>query len=158
MYDYAPQAGLDEDKKHFWKDLDKIVRGMQLTTKLFIGGDVQGHIGSTKRDYDDVHGGFGFGDMNESRATLLEFVRGFGLVVANSSFRRRNSTWLHSAVRWLRLKMIFLLLKKANKSLCKDGKVIPSQNLATQHKHLVMNLEIKKNRKKRVVDDPPRIK
>ncbi|XP_019257896.1 PREDICTED: craniofacial development protein 2-like [Nicotiana attenuata] len=43
---YAPQAGLDEEvKRHFWEGLDKVVRGIPSTEKLFIGGDLNGHIG-----------------------------------------------------------------------------------------------------------------
>ncbi|XP_047256137.1 uncharacterized protein LOC124888893 [Capsicum annuum] len=36
---------------------------------------------------------------------------------------------------------------KGDRALCKDYKVIPSENLATQHKLLVMNLVIKKGKK-----------
>ncbi|KAG5585502.1 hypothetical protein H5410_045936 [Solanum commersonii] len=38
----------------------------------------------------------------------------------------------------------YLLLRKGDRGLCKDCKVIPSENLTTQHKLLVMDLEIKR--------------
>ncbi|XP_019261244.1 PREDICTED: uncharacterized protein LOC109239173 [Nicotiana attenuata] len=45
---YTPQAGLDEEiKKHFWEGLDEVVWGIPSTKKLFIGGDFNGHIGSS---------------------------------------------------------------------------------------------------------------
>lgn len=62
---YAPQAGLDKEvKKHFWEELDEVVRGIPHTNKLFLGGDFNGHIGTTSRGYDDVHGSFVFGNRN----------------------------------------------------------------------------------------------
>lgn len=46
---YVPQPGLDEEvKRHFWKDLDGIVRGIPHTEKLFIGRDFNGHIKMTR--------------------------------------------------------------------------------------------------------------
>lgn len=38
------------------------MRGTQPTYKLFIQGDFNGNIKITSMDYDDVHGGFDFGD------------------------------------------------------------------------------------------------
>lgn len=45
--------------------------------KFFVGGDFNGHIGSLARGYDDVHGGFGFDELNEGGASLLDFTRVF---------------------------------------------------------------------------------
>ncbi|XP_060212066.1 uncharacterized protein LOC132639642 [Lycium barbarum] len=84
---YAPQAGQDEEiKRRFWEDLDEVVWGFPHSEKLFLGGDFNGHIGSSARGYGDVHGGFGFGDRNERGTALLDFARAFNLVIANSSF------------------------------------------------------------------------
>jgi len=49
----------------FWEELDEVVRDIQCIEKLFLGGDFNGHIGTTFRGYDDVHDGFNFGDRNE---------------------------------------------------------------------------------------------
>ncbi|XP_070026291.1 uncharacterized protein [Nicotiana sylvestris] len=46
----------------------------------------------------------------------------------------------------------------SDKGLCTDCKVIPSENFMTQHRLLVMDLEIMRKRRKRVVFDIPRIK
>nr|XP_016449317.1 PREDICTED: uncharacterized protein LOC107774332 [Nicotiana tabacum] len=76
---YAPQEGLDQEvKKQFWKDLDEVVRSILHTEKLFIGGDFNGHIGASARGYDDVHGGFGFGEVQAKvetkKASYLKLV------------------------------------------------------------------------------------
>ncbi|PUZ66512.1 hypothetical protein GQ55_3G317100 [Panicum hallii var. hallii] len=63
---YAPQVGLSESSKsHFWEDLDSMVSTVPISEKLFIGGDLNGHVGATTVGYERVHGGFGYGSRNE---------------------------------------------------------------------------------------------
>ncbi|PUZ51218.1 hypothetical protein GQ55_6G163600 [Panicum hallii var. hallii] len=63
---YAPQVGLSESSKsQFWEDLDSIVSTVPISEKLFIGGDLNGHVGATNVGYERVHGGFGYGSRNE---------------------------------------------------------------------------------------------
>ncbi|XP_059279413.1 uncharacterized protein LOC132033452 [Lycium ferocissimum] len=156
---YVPQVGLDEEeKRRLWEDLDEVVGSIPPTEKLFVGGYFNGHIGSISRGYDGVHGGFGFGDRNGGGVSLLDFAKAFGLVVANSSFPKKEEhlVTFRSSVAVMRID--FWLLRKDDKGLCKDCKVISSENLTTQHKLLVMDLEIKRTKKTRVVDDRPRIR
>ncbi|XP_060182003.1 uncharacterized protein LOC132611615 [Lycium barbarum] len=88
---YAPQTGFsEEEKRHFWEDLDAMKGGIPSTEKQFIGGDFNGHIRSISGGYDDVHGGSGFGDRNGGGIALLDFTKAFGLVVANSSFSKKE--------------------------------------------------------------------
>ncbi|XP_055822746.1 uncharacterized protein LOC129891411 [Solanum dulcamara] len=156
---YAPQVGLDEEiKRHFWEDLDEVVVSIPHTEKLFIRGDFNGHIGSVSMGYDEVHGGFGFGCRNGGGASLLDFAKAFGLMVANLSFPKKEENLITFRSSRAVMQIDFLLLRKDDKSLCKDCKVIPSENLTTQHKVLVMDLEIRRKKKKRVMDDRPRIK
>ena len=62
---YAPQVGLDESaKRQFWEDLDGLIRAVPSSEKLFIGGDLNGHVGTTSADFEAVHEGFGYGDRN----------------------------------------------------------------------------------------------
>lgn len=51
-----------------------------------------------------------------------------------------------------------MLLRKGDRVLCKDCKFIPSENLSTQHRLLVLDLVINKARKKRSMEARPRIK
>ncbi|KAG5632730.1 hypothetical protein H5410_004447 [Solanum commersonii] len=115
------------------------VRGIPITEKIVIGGDFNGHIGATSNGFDDVHGGFGFGERNGGGSSLLEFAKAFELLVAN-------------------FEIDYLLLRKGDRGLVKDCKVIPSEDCTTQHKLLVMDLVIKRDRRKKIVADRPRIK
>ncbi|XP_075080826.1 uncharacterized protein LOC142166206 [Nicotiana tabacum] len=156
---YAPQAGLDEEvKRRFWEGLDEVVLGILPAEKLFIGGDFNGHIGSSAGGYGEVHGGFGFGDRNGGGTSLLDFARAFELVITNSSFSKREE---HLVTFWsivAKTQIDYLLFRRCDRGLCVDCKVIPSENLATQHRLLVMDVGIVIKRKKRFVRGQPRIR
>ncbi|KAG5581991.1 hypothetical protein H5410_052618 [Solanum commersonii] len=153
---YAPQVGLDEEaKKLFYEDLDKVVRGIPNTEKIFIGGDFNGHIGATSSGFDDVHGGFGVGERNGGGTSLLDFAKAFELVIANSCFSKKENHMVIFRSLVAKTQIDYLLLRKGDRALCKDCKVIPSENLTTPHKLLVMGLEIKRDRRKKLVSDRP---
>ncbi|KAF3676554.1 hypothetical protein FXO37_05267 [Capsicum annuum] len=138
--------------------LNEVVRGVPSIGKLFVRGYFNGHIGFSSGGYNDVHGGFNFGERNEGGASLLDFARVFGFWVANSSFPKKEEHLITFSSSVTKIQIDFLLLRKRDRTLCKYCKVIPSENLSTQHKRLVMDLVIKRDRKKRGMKDRPRIK
>ncbi|XP_019251356.1 PREDICTED: craniofacial development protein 2-like [Nicotiana attenuata] len=120
---YTPQVGLNQEvKKKFWDDLDEMVRSIPHTEKLFIGGDFNGHIGASSRGYDDVHGGYGFGDRKEGGNSLLEFAGAFDLVIANSSFPKREKHLVTFRNSMGKTQIDNLLCRKCDKGLCTDCK------------------------------------
>ncbi|KAG5571648.1 hypothetical protein H5410_061414 [Solanum commersonii] len=156
---YAPQVGLDEEaKKIFYEDLDEVVRGIPNTEKIVIGGDFNDHIRATSNGFDDVHGGFGFGERNGGGTSLLDFAKAFELVIANSCFPKKENHLVIFRSSVAKTQIDYFLLRKGDRGLFKDCKVIPSENLTTQHKFLVMDLEIKRARRKQIAFDRPRIK
>ncbi|XP_075095372.1 uncharacterized protein LOC142173656 [Nicotiana tabacum] len=113
---YASKVGLDQEvKKQFWEDLDEILRSIPHTEKLFIGGDFNGDIGASARGYDDVLGGFGFGDKNEGGTSLLNFARAFDLVIANSSFLKREEHLVTFRNSMDKTQIDYFLCKKCDK-------------------------------------------
>lgn len=137
---YAPQVGLgEEEKRRFCQVLDKVIRGVPSSEKIFIGGDFNGHIRHLPIGYDDVYEGFGLGDRNDEGSALLDFARAFGLVVVNSKFSKKEEHLVTFHSRITKTQMDFLLLKKGDRDLCKDCKVFSNENLMTQHRLLVMD-------------------
>ncbi|XP_070004187.1 uncharacterized protein LOC142163481 [Nicotiana tabacum] len=105
-----------------------------------------------------MHGGFGFGVRNEGGTSLLDFSKAFDLVLANSCFYKREDhlVTFRSKVAWTQID--YLLLRRGDRGLCTDCKVIPKECLSTQRRLLVMDLEVRRKRKKRVVYDQLKIK
>ncbi|XP_070007600.1 uncharacterized protein [Nicotiana sylvestris] len=156
---YAPQAGLDEEiKRRFWEGLDDIVRNIPHSERLFIGGDFNGHIGSSANGYTEVHGGFGFREQNGGGTSLLDFSKTFDLVNANSSFLKREEHLVTYQSSVAKTQIDYLLLRRCDRRLCEDCKVIPGKTLATQHRLLVMDIGIMIRRMKRSVRGRPRIR
>nr|XP_009784672.1 PREDICTED: craniofacial development protein 2-like [Nicotiana sylvestris] len=138
---YAPHAGLDEEvKRRFWEGLDEIVRQVPPAEKLFIGGDFNCHIGSKVGGYDEVHRGFGFGERNGGGTSLLDFAKAFGL----------------NAVA--KIQIDYLLIRRCDRGLYKDFKVIPGEILVTRHRLFVMDVGIVVKRRKMSARGRPRIR
>jgi hypothetical protein len=89
---YTSQIGLNESiKRQFWEQLDTLVSSVPISEKLFIGGDLNGHVGSTRVDFDGVHGGFGYGSRNQEGEGILNFALAYDLFVTNTLFRNKVS-------------------------------------------------------------------
>lgn len=148
---YAPYISLDEEvKTRFWEELDAFLGDMSITKKVFICGDFNGHNGATPSGFDNVHGGSGFGVKNRGGNSFLNFARAFELAIANSCFPKKNDHLITFDSAVAKTQIDYLLMRKADRGLCKDCKVIPSENLTTQHKLLVMDLENKRGGKKKL--------
>ena len=79
------RGGLDESSKHqFWKDLDEIVQDIPIKEKFFIGSDLNGHVGTSRYGFDSIHGGFSFGERNESGNSILDFTLSYDLILGNT--------------------------------------------------------------------------
>nr|XP_016489876.1 PREDICTED: craniofacial development protein 2-like [Nicotiana tabacum] len=129
---YAPQAELDEEvKMSFWADLDEMVWGTPYTEKVLIGGDFNGHIVATSGRYDVVRVGFGFGETEEE---------------PNSSFPKKREHLVTFRSSVAETQIDYVLCRKYNRGLCTNCKVIPSENLSTLHRLLVMEFEITRKR------------
>ncbi|XP_070040162.1 uncharacterized protein [Nicotiana tomentosiformis] len=154
---YAPHVGLDEEvKRRFWEGLNEIVRQVPPAEKLFIRGDFNGHIGLTVGGYGEVHGGFGFGERNGGGTSLLDFAKSFGLVIANSNFPKREGHLVTFQNVTAKTQIDYLLLRRCDRELFKDCKVIPGEILTTQHMLLVMDVGIMLKMRKRYARGRPR--
>nr|XP_009622436.1 uncharacterized protein LOC104113838 [Nicotiana tomentosiformis] len=125
---YAPQEGLDEEaKRRLWEGLDEIVHSTSPAGRLFIGGDFNGHIGSSSCGYGEVHGGFNFRVRNAGGALLLEFAKAFELVIANFSFSKREEHLVTFQSMVAKTQIDYFLLRMCDRGLCEDHKVIPGR-------------------------------
>ncbi|XP_016544163.2 uncharacterized protein LOC107844204 [Capsicum annuum] len=129
---YVPQVSLDGDvKESFWKALDEVLRSVPRSDMIVIAGDFNWHIGAIHGDYDDVYGGFSFGDRYSEGVALLDFARAFGLVFMNSSFSKKEDHLITIRSALAKTQIDFLLLRKGDRVLCKYYKLISSEQLLT---------------------------
>ncbi|VFQ58342.1 unnamed protein product [Cuscuta campestris] len=95
---------------------------------------------------------------NPAGVSLLEFARASDFVVANSCFPKRDDH-LATFVSGVGTTQIdYLFLRRCDRVLCKDAKVIPSENVTTQHKLLVMDVMIRWEKHRRALSGNTQIR
>ena len=73
----------------FWDSFIIVLSGIPKQESIFIGSDMNGHVGRDSDGYGGVHGGMGFGTSNAEGERILEFGDAVGMVVCNTFFKRR---------------------------------------------------------------------
>jgi hypothetical protein len=123
----------------FWEELDALVSSVPISEKLFIGGDLNGHVGSTRVGFDGVHGGFGYGSRNQEEEGILNFALAYDLIVANILFRKRVSHLVTFSSGQHCSQTDFILTRRGDMHDCLDCKVIPGECAIPQHKLVVVD-------------------
>jgi hypothetical protein len=98
-----------------------------ISEKLFIGEDFNGHIGFTRVCFDGVHGGFGYGSINQEGEDILNFVLAYDLSVTNTLFRKRVSHLVTFSSGQHCSQIDFILTKREDRHTYLDCKVIPGE-------------------------------
>jgi hypothetical protein len=123
---YAPQIGLNESvKMQFWEELNALVSTVPISEKLFIGGDLNGHVGSTRVGFNVVHGGFGYGSRNQEGEGILNFALAYDLIVANTLFKKSHLVTFSSGQHCSQIN--FILARREDRHAYLDCKVIPGE-------------------------------
>jgi hypothetical protein len=137
---YAPQVGLSDDvKRRFWEDLEDMVREVPSSEKLFIGDDLNGHVGTVRGGFESVHGGFGYGKHHQEGEDILNFAIAYDLMVANTFFRKKKSHLITFSSGQHSSQIDFVLTRKEERPSCMNCKVIPGECVVTQHTLLVVD-------------------
>jgi len=140
---YAPQIGHDESaKRQFWKDLDSVVRTVLSSEKLFIGGDLNGHVGTTRAGFEGIHGGFGYGSRNQEGEEVLEFAVTFDLMIANNFFRKRQSHLVTFSSGNTVVRLTLSSQEERIDEQCLNCKVIRGECVVSQHKLVVADFRL----------------
>ena len=61
---------------------------------LLVCGDLNGHVGKTSGDFEDLHGGYGYGVRNPEVTRILELCAAADLVITNTYFTKCDSQLL----------------------------------------------------------------
>ncbi|AQK55117.1 hypothetical protein ZEAMMB73_Zm00001d051783 [Zea mays] len=141
---YAPQVGLNgNSKREFWEGLEDMVSSVPVGEKLFIGGDLNGHVGTSSTSFEGVHGGFGFGTRNQEGEEILNFALAYDMFIANTFFRKRKSHLVTFSSGQHTSQIDFVLLRKEDRHAYLDCKVIPGECVVSQHKLVVADFHFK---------------
>ena len=75
---YAPQTGCPEyEKDQFRGTIDSDMQAVKRSERLVVAGYLNGHVGSDRIGYDEVHGGHGVGAPNKDGIRVLDFATAY---------------------------------------------------------------------------------
>ncbi|KAK6744160.1 hypothetical protein RB195_011083 [Necator americanus] len=138
--------------------LEQYVQSLEGEEVLLIGGDFNGHVGSRKDGFESCHGGYGFGARNDEGLRILEYAVASDLIIANTQYRKRKSHLITYTSGGRETQIDFWMLRRRDRRLLQDSKVIPTDHVAAQRHLLVMDLKISRPRKRHPRTETQRIK
>jgi hypothetical protein len=120
-----------------------LVSSVPLSKKLFIRGDLNGHVCYTRVAYDEVHGSFEYGSRNQEGEGILNFALTYDLIVANILFRKRVSYLVTFSSGQHCNQIDFILTRREDRHAYLDCKVIPGEYVLPQHKLVVADFRFR---------------
>jgi exonuclease III len=131
---YAPQSGLnDELKDRFYEQLQSVVAKIPDSEQLFINGDWNGHIGSDRTGFEEVHGGHALGQRNPEGERILEFAVANNLVIGNSVFQKKERHLVTFQSGTSESQIDYILYRRSFRKHVTNVKVICGEECASQH-------------------------
>ena len=157
---YAPQVGRSSlEKEEFYERLMSVVRKLPLGEKVFIGGDLNGHIGNARRGFEDVLGIHGYGTQNSEGVRILEFAQAMELQVVNSFFKKKPEGYVTYKSGECKTQLDLILMKKQLRKTVRNLKVFAGEECVTQHRLVIVDLMVKvADRKEKKMRKPKKIK
>jgi hypothetical protein len=114
-----------------------LVSSVPVSEKLFIGGDLNGNVDSTRVGFNGVHEGFGYGSRNQEGEGILNFALAYDLIITNTLFRKRVSHLVTFSSGQHCSQIDFILTRRENRHTCLDCKVILGECVMPQYKFVV---------------------
>ncbi|CAG9137733.1 unnamed protein product [Plutella xylostella] len=145
---YAPQTGCSEiDKTAFWNMFDGTLQQVPAKETIIIGGDLNGHIGTTSEPHNRIHGGHGYGTLNEAGKVILQTAMAFDLAIINSFFKKKPEHIITYKSGPASSQIDYILTNRAHIGRVKNCKVIPGECAITQHRIVVADMVFKRTSK-----------
>ena len=137
---YVPQVGCSQQEKdQFYENLESEMRRIPLHEELVIGGDLNGHVGKDRTNFEMEHGGHGYGQQNPEGESILSFAQAYNLVVANTYFQKKDEHLITYKSGDRCSTVDYIITRREKLKHIKDCKVIPGECAITQHRILVMD-------------------
>ncbi|KAG9283636.1 craniofacial development protein 2-like, partial [Astyanax mexicanus] len=140
---YAPQTNCTyEEKDKFWEQLDAVIQSIGPEEHLVIGGDLNGHVGSTRNGFHQYHGGQGYGTRNDDGQRILECAEAHNLAIVNTFFRKNAPHLITYSSGGRSTQIDYILVRRQDLKLTINAKVIPSESIGAQHRLLVSDMRL----------------
>ena len=155
----CPQAGCtEEEKETSWEQMDQELSATIDEERVIVGGDLNGHIGSSREGIERIHGGWGMGDRNDEGENIVETAMAFDLAIVNTFFEKKVNQYVTYNSGGRESQIDFLMCRRCHLNEMINCMVINGEAVAAQHRLLVMDWEIQRGKKRKPEQATPRIK
>ncbi|XP_065315425.1 craniofacial development protein 2-like [Gordionus sp. m RMFG-2023] len=110
---------------------------------IILAGDLNGHVGVSSEGYEGVHGGFSYGMRNLEGERILEFSDAMDMIVCNTMFKKESEKLVTYKSGSTKSAVDYLLLRRCDRCILKNVKVIPGEECINQHRLVVGDLTLK---------------
>ena len=156
---YAPQTGRQQEEKDvFLEKLEGAIRKIPTNEMIVVGGDFNAHVGERSPEYLEEHGQHGFGVRNKEGERLLESLQALELFAANTGFKKKQEQLITYKSAGHDTQVDYILVRKEDKKRIKDAKVLPFEAVTRQHRLLVTDIVVVKDRRKQQCKKPQKTK
>ena len=147
---YAPQSGETEKiKEEFLSDREDLMSRLPRTEKMVVGADLNGHVGKNPGVFQKVHGGKGFGQRNREGQNILESTESLDLALVNTLFNKKEEHLITYKSGGNSSQIDFIMTRRADLKEMRDCKVIPGEEVVSQHWLLCAVLRTKEAKHRR---------
>jgi len=151
---YAPQVGSDqEEKMSFWESMDNIMQEITQEERVFIGGDLNGHVGEGNEGEQEVLGKHGFGVRNAEGQMVIDYAKRMNMGILNTYFMKRSDQRVTYCSGGRKSQIDYILGRKKHLKEVQDCKVIPGESVAKQHRLVLGTLKLQVRKEKREIPE-----
>ena len=156
---YAPQQGCTEEEKEAYRDkLEGYMERIPRTEKIVRAGDMNAQVGENCDGYEGLHGGLGFRRRNLEGERLLEAAEATDMTILNTMFKKRRNHLITYKSGGNGAQIDYIMVRKEDRKLLMDCKVITGEPVVTQHRLLMADLRMKVEKKRRKEERKRKIK
>lgn len=138
---YAPQTGCTAaEKETFWIELENLLKRIPKDEKVFIGADLNGHVGTQNRGDKRWHGGRGYGARNEQGHEIVRFAKAHGMAILNTFFKKHPRHLVTYSSGGRESQIDYHLCTDEVRKLVRDCKVILGEDVVDQHRLLLTEI------------------
>ena len=104
-------------------------------------------MGKLSAWYENVHGGWGFGERDKEGVSILDFAETHELSISNTWFRRDEKRLITYSSGESKSMIDYILVRAEDKKRIKNVKVIAGEEVVKQHKLLVCDIAYEMDKK-----------
>ena len=145
---YTPQQGCDEEeeKEEFWDLMDEVMGKIPGNEIVWLGGNLNGHIGQGNAGVEEITGKVGSSERNATGEKIVDFAMRNKIAILNTYFKKEVSRRTTYKSGGNTSQVDYLLCRRDQLKHSTDCTVLPGESVAKQHRLVICKIELQTQR------------